>query len=133
MATMKAKKGNPFEREIAYNLMQAGYTVNRIDDNTEGIDLLVESKNENKFVIECKFHKGFSWNQIYNIWWKSYHSAKKKGLTEHRIAFVFKANRQPPLVMMADAREVFYVAKFVDVFNCQYLPIPKGYKVWKDK
>ena len=51
MASWKAKKGNPFERLIAYNLMLLGYDVNRIDDNTKGIDLLANKLNTGLFVI----------------------------------------------------------------------------------
>ena len=40
MSTIKARKGNPFERLIAYQFMLMGYTVLRIDDNTKGIDIL---------------------------------------------------------------------------------------------
>lgn len=137
MASMKAKKGNPHERRVAYNLMKAGYTVTRPDDNTSGIDLIVVDANKEIHLIECKHHKGFTWNQLTALWWKTKRTADKLGLTYDHISLVFKGNNQPPLVYKytecsGGPYGIPYVGLFTDRYDCNFNVIPKGYKVWRD-
>jgi len=143
MASMKAKKGNPFEKLIAYNLMLLDYEVQRIDDNTKGIDLIATYSDGTAYTIECKFHKGFSWNKLEKIFEKTVKEAHQK-LPESIPLFIFKANQQPVLVMYGNyniyGKCTFIVSKFEDYFckeiggvshNFKIVTIPKGYKVWK--
>ncbi len=131
MASIKAKKGNPFERRVAYNLMQANYKVERLDDNTKGIDLIAKDSDESvlPYAIECKFHKKFSWNELVKIYIKTEKTSEKHLLNHHSIV-VLKANQQPPLVMYKVSL-TYFVQEFTSYFNCQFVDIPKGYKVWK--
>ena len=140
---MKAKKGNPFEKLIAYNLMLLGYDVQRIDDNTKGIDLLVSGGKEklfiDRFVVECKFHKKFSWNEIYKILLKTQKETFQKfnDLVNNAPIFIFKGNQQPVLVAYFDssvvAEDEMKIETFLNFFSAKEIEkIPKGYKVWRD-
>lgn len=138
MASMKAKKGNPFERLVAYNLMLLGFDVNRIDDNTKGIDLIANSLKTGLFIIECKFHKSFSWNEIEKIFMKTCHTAKESfPLKSHMPIFIFKCNQQPILVMYRDIiHHKLHICTFHTFFNMKedekIQQIPKGFKIWKE-
>lgn len=131
MTSWKAKKGNPFERKIAYNLMLSNYKVERLDDNTKGIDLVAQSKDLLTYphAIECKFHKAFSWNEIVKIYEKTKITTFTH-LKDYVPIVVFKSNQQPPLVMYK-VGEAYFVQEFTTYFNCEFNNIPKGYKVWK--
>lgn len=131
MASLKAKKGNPFERKIAYNLIIFNYNVIRLDDNTKGIDLLVKNPTNEKllFAVECKFHKHFSWNELVNIYKKTEYNSKKY-LKDYIPLLVFKSNRQPPLVMHK-VESSYFVQEFTSFFKCTFVSIPKGYKLWQ--
>ena len=137
MASWKAKKGNPFERLIAYNLMLLGNDVNRIDDNTEGIDLLADKINTGLFVIECKFHKSFSWNEIEKVFNKTTQTAACSFPNKYYVPiFIFKSNQQPILVAYKDViHHKLHVTTFHTFFHMKddqkIQQIPKGYKVWK--
>jgi len=131
MTSIKAKKGTPFEKLVAYNLQRAGYKVIRPDDNTAGIDLIATS-GEAVLYIECKHHKGFSWNELHRIFMKT------KSHCAEDIAYplvVFRANRQPITVMGLN-NDVFYsipvITTFENWFGLKPEKLPKGYKVWKN-
>lgn len=131
MASIKARKGNVFERLVAYNLQLAGYNVERIDDNTAGVDL-VATKRKTVFYIECKHHKGFSWNQLAKIFYKT----KKYALLQNveiEPYLIFKGNNQPILVMFEDNSMDLTVKTFEDYFGLVTSSIPKGYKVWQNQ
>jgi Holliday junction resolvase len=130
MASIKAKKGNPFEYDTAYSLQQIGYEVNRIDDNTKGLDLIAQ-KGIVKFAIECKFHKKFSWNELEKIFLKT-EDYVIENLEHHEPLFIFKANQQPVLVMFRDSDDDIILLKFEDYFDTQWAKRPKGYKIWND-
>lgn len=134
---MKAKKGNPFEKLIAYNLKLIGYEVQRIDDNTKGIDLI--AKNGTKTcVIECKFHKRFSWNEIEKILDKTVKETNIKfgNIKDFLPIFIFKGNQQPVLVACKGVDQRMTIYTFQSWFymgaDKKIEKIPKGYKVWKD-
>lgn len=134
MASMKAKKGNPAERLIAYNLMLCGYKVTRLDDNTAGIDLIaVNEEDYGTYTIEVKFHQKFSWNEINKILNKTIETTAEKFSNDyyHKPLFVFKSNRQPWLVAYMVGKGMIIIT-FEKLFEHQIVPIPKGYKVWKD-
>jgi hypothetical protein len=133
---MKAKKGNPFERKVAYNLLCKGYKVERLDDNTKGIDLIIRNSDVNSdmiikpTVIECKFHKKFSWNEVVKIYEKTKKTAEKYLPNSYPVV-VFKSNQQPPLIMYT-VTNYYIVQEFTAYFGCKFDNIPKGYKVWKE-
>ena len=132
MASMKSKKGNPAERLIAYNLMQRGLTVTRLDDNTAGIDLKAEMENRT-FYIEVKFHQKFSWNEIVKVFKKTGDATYKIGHPLLNMPlFVFKSNRQPWLVMFTNEAAQTLIMTYEDFFEMKIQSIPKGYKVWKE-
>lgn len=129
MSSIKARKGNPFEYDTAYILQQLGYEVNRIDDNTKGIDLIA-TRQLTKFAIECKFHKKFSWNSIEKIFLKS-EEYVKENLPKHETLFIFKANQQPVLIMERHWSGALTLLKFEDYFEQPWSKRPKGYKLWQ--
>lgn len=137
MASMKAKKGNPFEKLIAYNLKLLGYEVQRIDDNTKGIDLIAKN-GVNRYVIECKFHKRFSWNEIEKILDKTIKETDVKfgNTNDYLPIFIFKGNQQPILIAFKGNNRCMSIRTFQSWFymgiNKKIEKIPKGYKVWKD-
>ncbi len=130
MASIKAKKGNPFEKLVAYNLQQVGFDVERIDDNTAGVDL-VASSGKYKYYVECKHHKAFSWNKLIGIFKKTDELAQADGV--HALV-VFRANRQPVCIMYYDIDyDRVQVCTFEDYFlPCIWSTIPKGTKIWKN-
>lgn len=142
MASMKAKKGNPWEREVAYNFKLLGFKVERLDDNTKGIDLLVENMGdvpalEGKcwtYTVECKHHKGFTWNKLKKIYKTTEATTKKK--LGHLVVpmVVFKGNNQPPLIMYEDEDiDSLVVIPFVEWQKPhEWKKVPKGYKVWQN-
>ena len=130
MPSIKAKKGNPFEYDTAYSLQQAGYVVNRIDDNTKGVDLIA-SINDLTFAIECKFHKKFSWNAIEKIFLKTEEYVKTNLQEETITFFIFKSNQQPVLIMHRDLGDLV-IQKFEDFFEAPWSKRPKGYKIWQN-
>ena len=139
MTSIKARKGNPFERLIAYNLKLLNFEVNRIDDNTKGIDLIAKNFIDT-FVIECKFHKKFSWNQIQKIFDKTAKETEIKFTepNDYIPIFIFKSNQQPILVMYYNEEEEgLHICTFQTFFGLkedyEIKKIPKGYKIWKDK
>ena len=137
MASMKAKKGNPFERLVAYNLMLLGFNVDRIDDNTKGIDLIAENKDTILYVIECKFHKSFSWNEIEKVLMKTKQTARESFPVSHMPIFIFKGNQQPLLVAYQDTlHSKLYICTFHTFFSMKegekIQQIPKGFKIWKE-
>ena len=134
MASMKAKKGNPFERLVAYNLQELGYEVNRIDDNTAGVDLIAKD-DYFTYYIECKHHKGFTWNALTKIFHKTDEIALEAGVDG---LLIFRANNQPVCIMYYNRHyERIEVTTFTQYFR-QFLRTepewktpPKGYKVWE--
>lgn len=128
MSSIKARKGNPFEYDTAYSLQQAHYTVNRIDDNSKGLDLIAK-RNGITFHIECKFHKGFSWNQLTKIFDKTYETSLNISPDAIPIV-VFKANQQPVLVMYLGAFNNLIVTQFNSYFGVEWSKRPKGFKLW---
>ena len=128
MASMKAKKGNPFERAVAYNLQLYNFEVTRIDDNTAGVDLVAKI-NDYVIYIECKHHKGFSWNQLAKFYWKTHKMAMKE-FTEPLL--VFKANNQPVCVMAQDLDGLMVTTWESHFGGKSWKNVPKGYKVWKE-
>lgn len=127
MASMKAKKGNPFEYDTAYSLLQAGYVVERSDMNIAGVDLVVKNKGgETLYYVECKHHKGFSWNEL-----SKYLEKTKKHCNEFiKPMLIFRGNNQPVLIMM-EQEGAKVVLQYNDFFGVPWSKRPVGYKLWK--
>ena len=130
MASMKAKKGNPFEYDTAYSLQKGGYSAERIDDNSKGIDIIATSPRLFKYYIECKRHKAFGWNQLVAMFKKTEEIAKKNDPSACPL-LVFKANLQPTLVMYR-ALDSYSVVPFDYYFPFEWNKREKGYKLWRE-
>lgn len=131
--SLKSRKGNRFEYDTAYSLKEAGYIVDRIDDNTKGTDLIVKgrvngSPSERKYFVECKNRQELSWNKLWKIYTKTSEIAK---LHDAIPIVVFKSNFQPTLVMARVAGYGFIITQFYDIFRTTWKKRPKGYKLWK--
>ena len=129
--SLKGRKGNPMEYDTAYSLKEGGYSVERMDDNTAGIDLIAWNEDAVRYYLECKNRQGLSWNALEKIYKKT--SDTMEGLDIKAIPLVvFKSNRQPVLVMSWDA--YFYgmvITPFYEYFKCDWSKRPKGYKLWR--
>jgi len=73
--------------------------------------------DQGKIVVECKRLKAFSWNQLS----KFYYKCKDKAPERYTAFLVFKANRQPALVMHEVKGEYLTVNLFADVFNTDFV------------
>ncbi len=134
MASMKAKKGTPFERDVAYSLIQGGYEVNLLGDNTVGVDLIAKDVQYKyvgfTYIIECKNHKKFTWNELSKIYDKTDKTATKLSI-EGMPVVVFHTNRQPVLVMGKGLSR--YIVPFDGAFGTPFVKRPKGYKLSLNK
>ena len=133
MASIKAKKGNPFEYNTQYSLLEGNYPCVRMDDNSEGIDLYIDYENGKQF-IECKRHKGFTWNELV----KTYEKTKKTVDGPETVYLIFKGNRQPTLVFYRhfyrhDEVGHYTVKLFEEVFGCEWKKRPKGWKIYNKR
>lgn len=129
MTSMKAKKGNPFEYDVAYSLKEAGYSVTRIDDNSKGLDLIATTPDSVfSFAIECKNRQALSWNLLKKIFNKTATIAEENNLSVPII--IFHSNRQPVLVYMEDRLNNGIIHTFEGYFNTPFKKRPKGYKLW---
>lgn len=128
MASMKAKKGNPFEYDTAYSLIQSGYKVKRSDMNVAGVDLIVSNPMEEVlFYVECKNRQALSWRQLLKYYAKTVKIAKQYGT---QALLIFKSNRQPTLIMLGDSHP--YVVEFNHYFAEKWQKRPKGYRIWQE-
>jgi len=126
MSSNKAKKGNPFERDVAYSLIQAGFDVEILGDNSKSIDIIAQSK-ASRYAIECKFHRSFTWNKAVKYFKKI---PKKSGLQMQEPLLIFKSNRQPVLVMHQKGNGIS-VTTFDGFFHgFKFSRRPKGWKIW---
>lgn len=108
-------KGSQFEMSVRDSLIvkypnmlltkQEGYvTQYDLIDRTERI------------CIECKKHKGFSWNEIEKYYYKLY----EKAPVSYNCYVIFQANRQPCLVM-GPSEIGLVVRKFIEVFDVPFI------------
>lgn len=86
-------------------------------------DLISSSQS---IVIECKKHKGFSWNELQKYYVKLQINAP---ITYNPI-LIFQANRQPCLVMvkgfLMSGKEALIVTDFENYFNTPFIKHKKG-------
>ena len=73
--------------------------------------------DDGEIAIECKFHKGFSWNELV----KTFRKLKKVAPSGYKCYLIFKANRQPVLVMTESGRECFCVEEFDFTFGVEFI------------
>jgi len=73
---------------------------------------------DSMIVIECKKHKGFSWNELMKYFIKLEEVAPEK----YKAFVIFKSNHQPCLVMYRHkiSREIV-VSLFYDVFELDFI------------
>lgn len=130
MKTRRAQraKGNQFEYSCRDSLLQI--FPDTILTKQEGfqtqIDLMVPSK---KIFIECKRHKGFSWNELEAIFRKLCERTtvwcmkNGKDANEYTPLLLFQANRQPCLVMEERTRISWFpcVQTFKSYFGVPFL------------
>jgi Holliday junction resolvase len=119
MPSIKAKKGNPFEYDTAYSMIEGGYDVVRLNDNTKSLDLIASNPSI-KYHIECKNRQRMSWKSIQKIW----DSIKKTPDTIPLV--IFKSNFQPTLVFNGSN-----ITTFEDFFKIEWKKRPKKYKLWR--
>jgi len=124
----KSSKGTPFEKDVAYSLIQAGCDVIWLGDNSKSLDIIAK-RDGKTYYIECKFHKSFTWNKAEKFFRKLIKS-NIKDPEEFVPLLIYKSNLQPVLVMR-DEREGLTVTKFESYFGSKYEKRPKGWKIWK--
>lgn len=133
MASMKAKKGNPFEYDCMFSLIKGGFKVKRPDSNEKGVDLIA-GKLSHTFYIECKNHKGFTWNKIKQILEKTDKTVRHLYLATSRSIVILKAVRQPILVAYYDINKNIVVKEFDTFFfnhGAKFETRPKGLSLTK--
>lgn len=147
MASMKAKKGNPFEYDTAYNLLQLGFKVSRPDMNVRSLDIIAESSLRDKtlmFFIECKNRQKLSWSQLCKIYHNTYITSTKDYIFPHEIVIpmvIFHSNYQPVLIMSKyfDINHLnnykdeggLMIRPFENVMKIPFNKRPKGWELWK--
>lgn len=130
--SLKSRKGNVFEYDTAYSLKELGWDVERIDDNTKGIDLIARFKDyDTPIYVECKNRQDLSWSKLVKIWKKTRDSVDPAE-GDDQIVVVFKSNRQPTLVMLhGENPDGLIVEPFELCFGGEWKKRPKGYKLWR--
>ncbi len=142
MATMKAKKGNPFEYNVMYSLLEGAinYTVYRPDTNYKGVDLIADDEITMYF-IECK-NRNLRWNELKKLLDENMASVKKLAiklnvsLFPHKYAIVFKPKHFEPMVayyhyLQGDDENKLHlrVVSFEEYFGVKYQTRPKGHNL----
>lgn len=125
-STSRRAKGNSFEYNIEASLKPIYPNIRCLERRgfVRQFDLLDE---ENKIVIECKFHKSLTWNELEGYFDKLW---DKKPDTNYTPYIVFKTNRQPVLVFYQNTLGARYIALFEDKFGVEYID---RYKRKEDK
>lgn len=119
-------KGNGFEYNIEESLKQVYPDIKCTERRgfVRQFDLIDEV---NKIVIECKRHKGISWNELEGYLDKLLDKRPDKIYAAY---LVFKCNRQPVLVFYQNTLGARYIALFEDKFGVEYID---RYKRKEDK
>jgi len=109
-------KGSQFEMSVRDSLLQIypDTLLTKQEGFVKQYDITVPSRN---IVIECKRHKGFSWNELRGYYAKLRLRAQK-GDTCY---LIFQANRQPCLVMFWIAGTWIGVMTFEAVFRVPFI------------
>jgi len=125
MVTVRSakNKGSQFEYSVRDSLLQRypDILLTKQEGFVSQNDLIAHKSH---IVVECKKHKGFSWNELV----KYYNKLKSRESKEYHPFLVFQANRQPCLVMMQyplyhheEVEYVLQVREFEDVFGVPFI------------
>ncbi|MCM8827590.1 MAG: hypothetical protein NC904_08780 [Candidatus Omnitrophica bacterium] len=135
MATMKSKKGNPFEYDTMYNFIDERYDIIRPDTNIKGIDIIIYDKDNLKYLlIECK-NRNLSWNELKNIYDDNMSNVIKftssNGIKKYDYYIIFKPKRTEVLVFYCIDKIQRYLSTFRNTFKKEFIKRPKGFSVNK--
>jgi len=70
-----------------------------------------------EIAIECKAHQSFSWNELTKL----YEKLKEKAPQGYICYLIFKANRQPVLVMTETCKDCYCVEEFDNQFGKPFI------------
>ena len=111
--SMKSK-GSQFEMDVQWSLQKLFPDITRLGGEGQWREIDLESKASNA-VFECKRHAGFSWNELV----KYYEKLELRSPDAVERYVVFKANRQPTLVMTRTSVGLT-IRLFEDMFNVRF-------------
>lgn len=134
MPSMKAKKGNPFEKDCLYNLDKLKFKCKLLNDNYPGVDIIAEGENYG-YVIECKNHKSFTWNELIKILKKTQENTEKLfpfDIKSEEVPYysmvIFKPKRTPVLILSDYGDSPPFIMTFEDFFHTKFEKRPKGWR-----
>ena len=117
-------KGKSFERDIEASLKQIYPDIHLTHEvgYVQGLDLI---SHEHKIAVECKRHKGFSWNELIKIHTLLNSRVDNTNIidsTTYYCLVIFQSNRQPPLVFFRDRNAtIYYIMDFKDYFHVPFI------------
>lgn len=128
MVTVRSakSKGSQYEMSVRDSLLPI-YPQIRLTKEEGFRDQYDLVDHEKKICIECKKHKGFSWNELEKLYWKLHENAP----LGYKRFLIFQGNRQPCLVM-SWGPDCLRIMKFEDVFETRYIVHGKKKKVIDD-
>lgn len=115
ISTRKAK-GASFEYDCLESL-QAIYPNMYLTSKQGFVQQYDLRDDNNKIVVECKRHKGFSWNELIKLFKK----LKSKSPENYKHFLIIKANRQPCLIMNEDEYGLIFIQTFEDYFKTPFI------------
>jgi hypothetical protein len=136
MASIKAKKGNPFERDVEASLRQVYPDARR----THEIGYILEYdviSDIGKIAVECKRIRGVSWNRLV----KFYNKLNSVAPVGYACYVIFQCNHQPCLVFYTEIIKpthaplgyaCYTIKRFQDVFGVQFIKHIPTHRVKKD-
>ena len=128
MVSMKAKKGNPYERDCEASLRQTFPDAHRTHETGYILQYDIISPNS-QTCYECKRLKGISWNQLEQF----YKKLKQAAPEGYKCYVLFKSNHQPALVFQVDEMFACYCIKtFTETFGVNFVkhePVKRNKKV----
>ena len=115
-------KGNTFEYECEFNLKHKYQDIRAVEKRgfVMGYDLI---SDYGKVVIECKFHKSMTWNELVKI----YLVLDKRKPQGYQPLVIYKTNQQPVLVFYKHEGMKYCIMQFNEMFGKEFEKRPKGY------
>jgi hypothetical protein len=115
LSSSRRDKGNKFEYDTEYSLKSVYPDIRALEKRgyARGYDLISE---QSSVVIECKFHKTITWNELVK-----YYELTRERATGMKVLVVFKTNQQPVLVF-----DGYSIYPFEAVFDVPFQIRPKG-------
>jgi len=143
MATMKSKKGNPFEYDVMYSLAKIGYKIARPQSNEENLDIVAfDFSRKIVFLIECKNQKHMTLakaKKIYkNVILSHAEQIRNNGELYFIALLIFKFQKQTlvaeGLLDLDENKKEYKLIDFrfeffEDYFGTPMLKRPKGFKL----